>query len=111
MVRTAAWLAVVIVFINGAVAEPVPSTKASWKAGVAQVNISPELPIWLSGYASRNKPANSKHDDLWAKALVIEDANGRRAAIVTMDLVGIPRDISQAVCKQVEERYKLPRAA
>ena len=28
-----------------------------------------------------------------------------------MDLVGIPREISQTVCKQVEERYKLPRAA
>ena len=75
------------------------------------MNISPELPIWLSGYARRNKPAATKHDDLWAKALVIEDVAGHRAVLVTMDLVGIPRDISLSVCKQVEERYKLPRAA
>jgi neutral ceramidase len=82
-----------------------------WQAGVAKVNISPELPIWLSGYGGRNRPANSKHDDLWAKCLVIEDAAGHRAALVTMDLVGMPRDISQAVCKQVEDKFKLPRAA
>ena len=87
------------------------SADGVWKAGVAKVDISPKLPIWLSGYGSRNKPANSIHDNLWAKALVIQDVNGRRAALITMDLVGIPREISQTVCKQLEERYKLPRAA
>jgi neutral ceramidase len=97
-----------ILVISGA-AEPNAATL--WKAGVAKVNISPELPIWLSGYASRNKPANSKHDDLWAKALVLQDANGRRAVLVTMDLVGIPREISQNVCKELESQYKLPRAS
>jgi neutral ceramidase len=111
MVRSTVCLAFVFSFAQFAIAEPVHAVNELWKAGVAKVNISPELPIWLSGYASRNKPANSKHDDLWAKALVIEDANGRRAALVTMDLVGIPREISQSVCKQLEERYKFPRAA
>jgi neutral ceramidase len=111
MARSVVCLAIVIFLTKFAIAEPVHSISEPWKAGVAKINISPELPIWLSGYASRNKPANSKHDDLWAKALVIEDANGRRAALVTMDLVGIPREISQSVCKQLEERYKLPRAA
>jgi hypothetical protein len=82
-----------------------------WRAGVARVNISPELPIWLSGYGGRNKPANSKNDDLWAKALVLEDAAGHRAALVTMDLVGVDRELSQEVCRDIEARYKLPRAA
>src|SRR6188472_37820 len=77
-----------------------------WHAGVAKVNISPELPIWLSGYGGRNKPAATKHDELWAKALVIEDAAGHRAALVTLDLVGIPRELSASVCKQAEERFK-----
>lgn len=82
-----------------------------WKAGVARVNITPELPIWLSGYGGRNRPANEKLDDLWAKALVLEDAAGNRAALVTMDLVGIDRDLSQEVCRRIEEQYKLPRAS
>ena len=87
------------------------AAESQWHAGVAKVNISPELPIWLSGYGGRNKPGTTKHDDLWAKALVIEDAAGHRAVIVTFDLVGMPRDISQAVCKDVEKRFKLPRSA
>jgi hypothetical protein len=87
------------------------AAEKQWLAGVAKVNITPELPIWLSGYGSRNKPAATKHDDLWAKALVIEDSAGHRAVLVTMDLVGIPRELSQIVSQQMEERYKLPRAA
>jgi hypothetical protein len=82
-----------------------------WKAGVARVNISPELPIWLSGYGARNKPAQDKLDDLWAKALVLEDADGQRAVLVTMDLVGIDRELSREVCRRIEDRFKLPRSA
>src|SRR6476659_1940386 len=89
-------LVVTSVLINiGAAAEK------QWHAGVAKINISPELPIWLSGYGGRNKPAATKHDDLWAKALVIEDAAGHRAVLVTMDLVGVPREVSVNVCKQI----------
>ena len=33
------------------------------------------------------------------------------AVLVTMDLVGVLRDISQQVCNQLEDRYKLPRSA
>jgi hypothetical protein len=82
-----------------------------WQAGVATINISPELPIWLSGYAARNKPAQEKHDDLWAKSLVLQDANGNRAVLVTIDLVGIDREFSRSVCSRIEQRFKLPRSA
>src|SRR6478752_10483874 len=74
---------------------------AEWHVGVAKVNISPELPIWLSGYGGRNKPAATKHDDLWSKALVIEDASGHRAVLVTVDLAGIPRELSTSVCESI----------
>jgi len=82
-----------------------------WQVGVARVNITPELPIWLSGYAARDKPAAKKLDDLWAKALVLEDAKGNRAVLVTMDLVGIDRPLSLDVCRRIEKQYGLPRAA
>lgn len=87
------------------------AAEKGWRAGVAKVNITPELPIWLSGYGSRTKPAETKHDDLWAKALVLEDAAGHRAVLVTMDLIGIDRGISQEVCKSITEKYRFPRSA
>src|SRR3954468_719296 len=89
----------------------VAKAEDQWHAGVAKVNISPELPIWLSGYGGRNKPAATKHDDLWAKALVIEDASGQRAVLVTVDLAGIPRELSMSVCQSIEKKFKVPRSA
>jgi hypothetical protein len=88
-----------------------PSPGSEWKAGAARVNITPHGSMWLSGYAGRNKPAEGKLHDLWAKALAVEDAEGRRAVLVTMDLVGIGRRLSQEVCGQIERQLKLPRAA
>jgi hypothetical protein len=87
------------------------SEPASWKAGAARINITPEHLMWMSGYAARTKPAEGKLTDLWAKALVLEDPAGRRGVLVTMDLVGIPRDLSAAVCRELEAKYHLPRAA
>lgn len=84
---------------------------ASWKAGAARINITPEHLMWMSGYSARTKPAEGKLTDLWAKALVLEDPAGRRGVLVTMDLVGIPRYLSVAVCRELEAKYHLPRAA
>lgn len=87
-----------------------PASAAGWKAGVARENITPEKLMWMSGYAARNHAAEGQATDLWAKALVLEDPSGHRAVLVTMDLVGISRDVSRAVCQGIESRYGLKRA-
>jgi neutral ceramidase len=84
---------------------------AHWKAGAAKVVITPERLMWMSGYAARTKPAEGKLHELWAKALVLEDPTGRRAVLVTMDLVGIDRPLSVAVCQELAKKYRLPREA
>ncbi len=81
---------------------------ATWKAGAARVKITPDKLMWLSGYGGRTKPAEGTLIDLWAKALVLEDPDGRRVALVTMDLVGIPRDLSLAVRDEIATKYHLP---
>ncbi len=81
----------------------------TWKAGAARVKITPDKLMWMSGYASRTRPAEGTLIDLWAKALVLEDPDGRRVALVTMDLVGIPRDLSAAACAEITKKHKLPR--
>ncbi len=83
--------------------------EAGWKAGVAKVKITPEQPMWMSGYASRNHPAEGTLHDLWAKALILEDEAGTKAVLITLDLVGIDRQTSQEICKTLETRHNLPR--
>jgi neutral ceramidase len=44
---------------------------------------------------------------LWIKVLVLEDARGRRAAILTSDTLGIPQSIYTNVCRELKRRFGL----
>lgn len=78
-----------------------------WKAGVATVTITPAEPMWMAGYASRKKPSDGVLSELHAKALVIEDAAGTRAVIITTDLISIPRPLRQYVAKAAQTQFGL----
>jgi hypothetical protein len=80
------------------------------KAGVARIDITPDGPIWMSGYAARNKPSEGVLTRLWAKALALEDAGGNRAVIVTTDLIGLPMELTDVVAALAMEKYELERA-
>ncbi|GAA4449092.1 neutral/alkaline non-lysosomal ceramidase N-terminal domain-containing protein [Novipirellula rosea] len=83
--------------------------ESAWKAGAAKVAITPEEPMWMAGYASRTQPADGKLTELWAKALVLEDHTGNRGLVLTLDLVGIDRTLSLAICGALKEHYGLQR--
>lgn len=80
------------------------------RAGVARVDITPDGPIWLTGYADRTHPSTGVLIPLWAKALAIEDAKGGRVVIVTTDLIGLPRAITDAVAARIAKEYSLERS-
>lgn len=88
----------------------VSAADSEWKAGVAREKITPTQPTWMSGYAGRNRPAEGTLHDLWAKALVVEDPAGNRLLAVSLDLVGIGRDISVAVCRELSAAHQLKRS-
>ena len=86
------------------------SAAETWKAGAAKANITPDSPMWMAGYAARTKPSEGKMTDLWAKALVLEDAKGKRAVLVTLDLVGVERQLSVPICEELQTKYQLDRS-
>ncbi|CAN5757167.1 hypothetical protein BH23PLA1_BH23PLA1_36750 [soil metagenome] len=79
-----------------------------WKAGTSTAVITPEEPLYMSGYADRKELAEGTEQDLFAKALAIEDQEGQRVVILTMDLIGVRDQLRADVAEQVEERYQLP---
>ena len=87
-----------------------PAMAAEWKAGVARMKITPSGPIWMSGYGNRNKPSEGVVHDLWAKAIALEDKKGQRAVIVTTDLIGLPRAISEQIAAECQKRWGLDRS-
>jgi sugar lactone lactonase YvrE len=84
------------------------STPDSWKAGAASIKITPERRLEMAGYASRKEPAEGTEQDLFAKALVLEDTRGERVVFVTLDLIGVTYALQQSVAKQLVEKYDLP---
>ena len=95
-------LSLVGVASRGMAAEP------SWRAGVARKKITPEGSYWMGGYASRKRPSEGTLQDLYAKAIAIDDDDGSRVVIVTTDLLVITRDLGEAVKRRVAEKHKLP---
>ncbi|MFO0903455.1 MAG: neutral/alkaline non-lysosomal ceramidase N-terminal domain-containing protein [Pirellulales bacterium] len=79
-----------------------------WKVGVGRVKITPEKSMWMAGYASRKKPSEGVAQDLFAKAIAIEDASGKRLVIVTQDLIGVPRALRERLVAAVGEKFQLP---
>ncbi len=81
-----------------------------WKAGTAKVAITPRQSMWMAGYGARDHPSEGTLHDLWAKALVLEDPSGRRAALVTLDVCGIGGSLSNEIRDRLSETHKLDRA-
>jgi len=82
-----------------------------WQAGVARSAITPTAPLWMTGYAVRDHPAEGRAQELWVKALALQDAAGHRAIVITADLCGITRALSDRVAGELEKKFSLPRSA
>jgi len=84
-------------------------SQAPWKAGVAKTLITPGKFLWLAGFGTRTKLCEGILIDLYAKALALEDASGKRAVLVTADLIDFPAPVSKKIAEHVEKRYGLSR--
>jgi hypothetical protein len=92
-----------------ALAPPAPA-QGRWKAGAASVVITPKEPIWLAGYSARTHPSEGVLQDIHAKALVLEDASGARSVLVTSDLLGFIKEVSDPIAARVQKQFGIPRA-
>ncbi|MFK5974543.1 MAG: neutral/alkaline non-lysosomal ceramidase N-terminal domain-containing protein [Flavobacteriaceae bacterium] len=65
--------------------------------GVARIDITPEKPVRLSGYSGRDNLFESVHHKLWAKAMAFRNKHDGYSILVTVDLLGIPGEITEKV--------------
>ena len=57
------------------------------RAGAARIDITPQNPVRMSGYASRKELSTGVHDPLSARVLAFE-IGGKRLILVSTDLIG-----------------------
>jgi len=101
-----AFLVALVIGIVALAASSVQAQEADWKVGLARVKITPPQPVHMAGYASRNKPYESFHDDLYAKVLVLEDKAGTRGVLVTTDLIGFSAEIATPLRERIAAKTK-----
>ena len=82
---------------------------AEWKVGVSRANITPEKPVWMAGYGFRDRESEGVWQDIWAKALALEDRDGRVGVIVTIDICAIGKAVSDEIRDRVEREFSLKR--
>lgn len=83
---------------------------ASLKIGVAKIDITPDTPIWLSGYASREKPSKGIVQPIRSRVLIIQENPSSRIVFITAEVLGLSTEIIDMVRKHAEQKYQLNRS-
>ncbi|GAB2990436.1 neutral/alkaline non-lysosomal ceramidase N-terminal domain-containing protein [Cyclobacterium sediminis] len=84
--------------------------KTGWKTGTDKINITPSSSLWMAGYGHRDHTAEGKYGELWVKVLAIEDAHGYQTVIVTSDLLGLPKNLSDEIRNAVNKKFGLEKS-
>jgi hypothetical protein len=83
---------------------------AGFKAGFGKRLITPPTPIWMGGFAARTHPSDGIAHDLYTKALALEDAKGQRLIVITVDLVNMPKAMTDMVAARVMHKHGIDRS-
>jgi neutral ceramidase len=76
--------------------------------GVARVNITPSVPVLMSGYASRTEPFKGVHDDIFAAATVFDDGTNR-AVLITAEVIGFCHNAWDELTLRIESETGIRR--
>ena len=71
------------------------------RAAIAEVNITPPVGVSMCGFAARKGPSEGIHDELFARALVLDNGE-TQVAIVGADVIGFAPDLVNRIRGLVE---------
>ncbi|MDB5077913.1 MAG: hypothetical protein JWO42_4092, partial [Chloroflexi bacterium] len=76
---------------------------AELRAGATAVCVTPPIGVDLAGYSGRQSGSTGVHDDLYGKALVLDDGQ-TTLALVTVDLLQLDDAAVQEIRAKVAEQ-------
>jgi hypothetical protein len=77
------------------------------RAGAAEVVITPPVGVWMTGFAARPSESQGIHDNLMAKALVLDDG-AKRLVIIAADLLGLDFDLLTRLKQTIHNQFNVP---
>lgn len=81
-----------------------------WKIGVAKKDITPKENMWMAGYGHRDKISEGVVHPIWAKCLVFEDQFGEKAVLITTDLLGMPKGLTDELREKLRDHFSSPKS-
>jgi len=75
--------------------------------GASQVNITPSVPIPMSGYDARKTPFTGVHDQLFASALYFK-GDKTSVLVITADLIGYRKQFVDETRQKISSRIGIP---
>lgn len=72
------------------------------RVAISERKITPPVGVDLSGFGHREGPSEAVHDDLWCRAVVLEDG-ATRLGIVALDLLELDFELDAAVRRAVSD--------
>jgi hypothetical protein len=80
------------------------------QVGVAEVDITPDYPIRLSGYGSRRTESDGIIQRIRAKALAIGSDADEPVVLVMVENCGLPDALTEEVSDRIKEKTGIPRS-
>jgi len=80
------------------------------RVGAAQIDITPDGPIELSGFAARTQPSDGVLDRLFAKSLYLEDETGQRFIWLHADLIAFHQPFVKEFRAWAADQLHIPPA-
>lgn len=75
------------------------------KFGLDQTIITPETSVFMHGFGARNRKSEGVHDDLYAKAVLLEGDG--RLLILTLDVLGSDHSFTEAIKETLRLQFGL----
>lgn len=92
-----------------AVPSQVVAAEAGYAFGFAKTEITPEVPLRLSGYGNRDTVFEGVDEPLYVRAIAIQSPQKKTGVLVSLDSIGFAGTFTDRIAGLVKQKYGLSR--
>jgi putative membrane-bound dehydrogenase-like protein len=81
-----------------------------YEFGFGKADITPTVPLRLSGYGGRSEVAEGIDEQLFVRAMAIKPPGGQLAVLVSVDTIGLPGVLTKSIAERVAAAHGIPRS-
>lgn len=101
----------VLLYLSSCSNRATQEVNSSLLIGIAEVNYTPEVGMDMAGnYRGNDYASRGIHDSLYARAMVVANEKGEKAAMITVDICYIPKESIEMMRTYIASNTTIPAA-